>query len=103
VLVKTGWGRKWSNPNEFLGIKSDGTLSFPGIGLSASKFLVNERGIWGLGIDVVSLDIGQTTVSTFHDILVANFYFYFGQTFPTHGFCGSKNVYLIGKLHDMRQ
>jgi kynurenine formamidase len=47
----------------FLGTdKNDGKLYFPGVGLSAAKFLANERFVYGVGVDTVSVDPGYSDV-----------------------------------------
>ena len=64
ILIRTGWGDKFSNPVEFLGTKkNDGVLAFPGLGLSAAKFLAIERFVYGVGVDTVSVDPGYTNVT----------------------------------------
>ena len=63
VLARTGWGEKWDDPAEYLGEyqgKEAGPgLHFPGFGIDAARFLLEQREIAGLGIDTHGVDSGQ--------------------------------------------
>lgn len=67
VLALTGWGEKWDDPSEYLGEylgqkagQMDGPgLHFPGFGIDAARFLLEQRKIAGLGIDTHGVDPGQ--------------------------------------------
>ena len=63
VLARTGWGEKWDDPSEYLGNypgqKASPGLHFPGFGIDAARFLLEQRGIAGLGIDTHGVDPGQ--------------------------------------------
>ena len=67
VLARTGWGEKWDDPSEYLGNylgeclgqKTGSGLHFPGFGIDAARFLLEQRGIAGLGIDTHGVDPGQ--------------------------------------------
>ncbi len=63
VLALTGWGEKWGDPaeylGEYLGQKAGPGLHFPGFGIDAARFLLEQRGIAGLGIDTHGVDPGQ--------------------------------------------
>ena len=63
VLAHTGWGEKWDDPSEYLGEyqgqKPGPGLHFPGFGIDAARFLLEQRGIAGLGIDTHGVDPGQ--------------------------------------------
>ena len=67
VLANTGWGERWNNPPEYLGeyLGQNGgqeagpSLHFPGFGIDAARFLLEQRGIAGLGIDTHGVDPGQ--------------------------------------------
>ena len=61
VLALTGWGEKWDDPAEYLGQKAGPGLHFPGFGIDAARFLLEQRGIAGLGIDTHGVDPGQDT------------------------------------------
>ena len=71
VLVRTGWSRLWPDRREYLGDDRKGTearLSFPGIGESAARLLVEERRVAVLGIDTASIDYGPSTDFMAHRI-----------------------------------
>jgi kynurenine formamidase len=59
VLLYTGWQAKWQNPNEFLNQDAQGGLHFPGFAGDTTQFLLEERGIAGVGIDTHGVDPGQ--------------------------------------------
>lgn len=59
VLLYTGWQAKWQDPVAFLGQEADGGLHFPGFGVHAARFLLEERGVAGFGIDTHGVDPGQ--------------------------------------------
>ena len=63
VLANTGWGEKWDEPSEYLGQQADkkagADLHFPGFGIDAARFLLEQLGIAGLGIDTHGVDPGQ--------------------------------------------
>lgn len=59
VLLYSGWQEKWDSPQDFLNLDSNGVGHFPGFGLEAVRFLVNERRIGGIGIDTHGVDGGQ--------------------------------------------
>ncbi len=68
VLLATGWGRKWTDPESYRNLDADGRLRFPGFSPDAARFLVEERDIRGLGIDNMSVDYGLSTDFAVHGI-----------------------------------
>lgn len=61
VLLHTGWQEKWLDENAFFNWDSHGGMHFPGFGSEATKFLLEERQIAGVGIDTHGVDAGQET------------------------------------------
>jgi kynurenine formamidase len=66
VLLRTGYGRYWSNRKKYLGTDETGQeaiakLHFPGLASEAAKWLVEQRLIKAIGIDTASIDYGQST------------------------------------------
>jgi kynurenine formamidase len=59
LLLYTGWQDKWASPKEFFGQDIEEVLHFPGFGIEAVRFLLEERGIAGIGIDTHGVDGGQ--------------------------------------------
>lgn len=59
VLLYTDWQAKWHDPAAFLGQDRSGGLHFPGFGADTVRFLLDERGIVGIGIDTHGVDPGQ--------------------------------------------
>ena len=65
VLLRTGWGARWSDRTAYLGTERTGPdavpeLHFPGLDPEAAEWLVAERAIAAIGIDTPSIDYGQS-------------------------------------------
>jgi kynurenine formamidase len=58
ALLRTGWARRWDDPEAYRNFDPSGRLRFPSFGLDAAKVLLAERGCVGLGIDALSVDRG---------------------------------------------
>lgn len=68
VLLHTGWDRHWNDPAAYFGGGlSGGAMHTPGFGLDAARFLAEERGITGLGIDTHGVDPGSDTAFSVND------------------------------------
>lgn len=61
MLLYTGWQELWQNSATFLNPDASGGLHFPGFGSEATRFLLRERQIAGVGIDTHGVDSGQDT------------------------------------------
>lgn len=59
VILYTGWQEKWGDPVAFFNQDAGGGLHFPGFAGSTTRFLLNHRGIAGVGIDTHGADPGQ--------------------------------------------
>ena len=59
VLARTGWASRWGEGSSYYNRGEDGRLHFPGFGVDAARFLVEERDIGGIGIDTGSVDPGN--------------------------------------------
>ena len=90
VIVHTGHGRfytnasaYWGRPAELeLGEEDTEHLHFPGVSEAAARWLVEERGVRGVGLDTPSTDLGQS------------------RTFPTHRVLSAANVWGLENLAD---
>jgi kynurenine formamidase len=76
LLLNTGWGSRWPDPERYLGTARTGPdavpeLHFPGLHKDAAQWLVDNRRIDALGIDTPSIDYGQSTLFESHRILYA--------------------------------
>jgi kynurenine formamidase len=85
VLANTGWDAKWNSSKQFRNELSDGLTHYPGFSLEAAKLLVKERGVVGLGIDTMSVEMGATT------------------TYPVHCFTSREGVYHLENLTNLAQ
>ncbi len=64
MLMLTDWPDKWDDPAAYLGQDAAGGLHFPGFGVAAARFLLEERGIAGVGVDTPGVDPGQDEALT---------------------------------------
>lgn len=64
VLLRTGWEEFCTDPARYA--NAPGELRFPGFGLEAARYLVEERGVVGLGIDTLGIDAGVATDFAVH-------------------------------------
>ena len=58
VMAYTGWDEKWGDAKEFFGFDENGGMHFPGFSEEAVIFLMEKRGVKGLGIDTHGIDPG---------------------------------------------
>jgi len=83
VIAYTGWDERWSSQERYRNQQADGLTHYPGFSLEAAKFLVNSRGVVGLGIDTMSVEKGATT------------------TYPVHQFTAQKGIYHLENLANL--
>jgi kynurenine formamidase len=57
VLLRTGWGSRAQDEAAFLNVGENGPQT-PGPDVEASRWLANERGIAGFGVETVGIDAG---------------------------------------------
>jgi kynurenine formamidase len=74
VLMRTGWDERWPDALRYLGDDTPGdasNLHFPGFGEEAARVLVEEREVAALGVDVASIDYGQSADFPVHRLAMA--------------------------------
>ena len=74
VLLRTGWGARWSDRKKYFGDDTPGKTSdlhFPSFGKEAAELLVRDRGVAALGLDTPSLDHGPSTDFQVHRVAAA--------------------------------
>jgi kynurenine formamidase len=59
ALLYSRWQEKWDAPRDFLDLDARGRGHFPGFGIEAARFLVDQRRIGGIGIDTHGVDGGR--------------------------------------------
>jgi kynurenine formamidase/glyoxylase-like metal-dependent hydrolase (beta-lactamase superfamily II) len=69
VMMYSGW-ETFLYEDKYLGMDQHHTKHFPGISSSAIQFLVSQRTISGVGVDVISLDPGYDNEYKGHKILL---------------------------------
>ena len=71
VLLNTGWSTRWPDRRRYFGDDTPGDASrlhFPSYGEEAARLLVRERGVAALGVDVASIDYGQSSDFRVHRV-----------------------------------
>ena len=71
VLLRTGWGKWWSDRKRYLGDDTPGDASrlhFPSYSKDAAEFLVKVRRVAALGVDTASIDYGPSKDFIVHQI-----------------------------------
>lgn len=91
VLLRTGWGSRYSDRTAYLGTSATGPdavpqLHFPGLSPEAAQWLVDQRRPRAFGLDTPSVDRGQSSDFRAHVIL-------YGANIP-----GFENVANLGEL-----
>jgi kynurenine formamidase len=66
ALLRTGWEGKWGDVEAYRNWGHDGTLRFPSYGIEAARLLLVDRGVKGLGVDALSVDVGAATEFPVH-------------------------------------
>jgi kynurenine formamidase len=61
VLLHTGHADRWDDPAAYLGTDDAGGLHYPGFGVEAARWLIEQRGISALGTDTMGIDPGYDT------------------------------------------
>ncbi len=70
VFVHTGWGSYWGNARKYFGWDRKKNMHFPGVSPEAADFLINQRNVVGIGIDVAMIEGGQSTEPVVHRMLL---------------------------------
>lgn len=68
VMMLSGW-EKWVKTTKYLGLDSAGVKHFPGFSRAAVDFLVTQRQVAGIGVDVISFDPGIDSAYKGHRLL----------------------------------
>lgn len=69
VLVRSGWGTRWSQGVSYYNPDGEGRLHFPGYSPELARFLAEERSVAGIGIDTGSVDPGAANGFPAHGIV----------------------------------
>ena len=83
VCAYTGWDERWHSMKEYRHEQGDHLTHYPGFSLDAVQFLVKSRGVVGLGIDTMSVEMGATT------------------TYPVHHYTSREGVYHLENLANL--
>jgi kynurenine formamidase/glyoxylase-like metal-dependent hydrolase (beta-lactamase superfamily II) len=69
VMMYSGW-EAFLYEDKYLGVDKAHIKHFPGISLAALQFLISERNISGVGVDVISLDPGYDNEYKGHKVIL---------------------------------
>jgi len=58
VIMWTGFQGRWDDPEAYVNEGADGLLHFPGFSVQATRWLIENRNLGGLGIDTLGVDPG---------------------------------------------
>jgi kynurenine formamidase len=58
VVMWTGFQNRWDDPVAYANADESGVLHFPGISVDATRWLIRNRELGGLGIDTMGVDPG---------------------------------------------
>lgn len=70
VCMDSGWAERASSAEAYLNRDAAGTMRFPGFGVPAVRWLLEERDIHGIGVDTLSLDHGSSATFEVHYTLL---------------------------------
>ena len=70
VCAYSGWESRVGDPDAYRNADSGGMYHFPGFGLEAVEWLLENRRITGIGVDTLSLDIGASQTFDVHVTLL---------------------------------
>jgi kynurenine formamidase len=70
VFMNSGWGARVNDPVAYKNADPDGTYHFPGFGVDAVEWLLDRRDITAIGVDTLSLDVGESTTFDVHVTLL---------------------------------
>lgn len=70
VCMYSGWESRVGDPEAFRNVGGDGLFHFPGFGLDAVEWLLENRDITGIGVDTLSLDNGPSQTFDVHVTLL---------------------------------
>jgi kynurenine formamidase len=89
VFMNSGWDARWNDVDAYRNADEAGVLHFPGFSGAAVNWLIEERGINGIGVDTLSLDPGNSTTFDVHYAICGSDKF------------GIENVANIAAIQDM--
>lgn len=72
VIVRTGWEARWNSAKDYRNADAKGVMHFPGYSVEAARLLVEERKVYGLGIDTLSIDYGPSPDFAVHQYSLAH-------------------------------
>ncbi len=78
IVAHTGWAERWNDP-----VRYRNDFRFPGFGLEAAQFLVEERRVFAIGIDTLSVDAGHS------------------KSFEVHNYALPKQVYFLENVANL--
>jgi kynurenine formamidase len=59
VMLYTGWDARIKDPEAYVNVDENHVKHYPGFGVEAANWLIQNRNIWGVGVDTLSFDPGK--------------------------------------------
>jgi kynurenine formamidase len=59
VMLYTGWDARIKDPEAYVNADENHVKHYPGFGVEAANWLIQNRNIWGVGVDTLSFDPGK--------------------------------------------
>lgn len=72
VCMKTGWSSKFNSHSEYMGTDEKGGLHYPGFGVEAVRYMIDNYAIQAIGIDTASLDYGPSSLFEVHQLMLGS-------------------------------
>lgn len=70
VCMHSGWEDRADDPEAYRNAGADGRFHFPGFALEAVELLLRRRAIRAIGVDTLSLDVGESSTFEVHKRLL---------------------------------
>jgi len=72
VFLLTGWGKRWGDAKLYRNADAKGESRFPGFGGEAAKYLIEDKKVYALGIDTLSIDYGLSKDFEVHKLALGH-------------------------------
>ncbi len=89
LVIRTGWGKRYSDPLRFRNPDSDGKPHWPGLAVECARRLSERRDVIGIGIDTIGTDAGISAG--------------FDPAHPAHHFLHGSGKYGMSSLANLDQ
>jgi len=71
VFIRTGWSSRWPSQKNYMNQDAQGVLHFPGLGIEAARYLLDNAHPVAIGIDTGSIDYGPSKTFEVHHLTMS--------------------------------